>query len=196
MDNLDYEKMTDGELVTDYLAGQEEILPIIINRHLKPVYRFVFGLVLDESVAEDITQDVFIKVWKKIKSYNQEYNFKTWIFSIARNTVIDYWRKKKDIIFSKFDNAEGDNIILDTLADNSPDAYEAFAIAEEITDLKDILQELPPLYREVLVLRYISDLSIEEISVILKRPIETVKSQHRRGLMHLKELLLRKQEDK
>ena len=78
----------------------------IISQYLKPVYRFVFGLVGEEAVAEDLTQDVFIKVWKKIKSYNSKYSFKTWLFAVARNTAIDYLRKKKEIAFSKYPSSE------------------------------------------------------------------------------------------
>jgi RNA polymerase sigma-70 factor (ECF subfamily) len=177
--------------VGDYLVGQEEAMPVLINRHYKSVYRFVFGLVVDESIAEDITQDVFVKVWKKIKSYNAKYSFKTWLFSIARNTAIDYLRKKKDIAFSMFDNEAGDNIIIDTLADDAPWPEESLSRLEDVDLFKETLKKLPPLYREVLVLRYTNGLSIEEISEVLKRPVETVKSQHRRGILHLKRLITR-----
>lgn len=191
MAGLEYEKKEDKELVAEYLAGNEAVLPFLINRYIKIIYRFVFGLVLDESTAEDITQDVFIKVWKKFSSYNDKYPFKTWLFSIARNTTIDYFRKKKDIVFSKFDNEEGDNFITDTLADDSPTAVDIFARLEDISIFNKAMAEIAPLYREVLILRYTNDLSIEEIAQILKRPVETVKSQHRRGILHLKEILIR-----
>lgn len=183
--------MADSELITRYLSGKEEILPYLINRYLKPIHSFVFGLVLNNSVADDITQDVFVKVWRNLKKYNMKYSFKTWIYSIARNTVIDNFRKRKDPVFSSFDTSEGDNIIVDTLADDTPLIEESLMISEEIDNLRNVLQELPLHYREILIMRYTDDLSIEEISNILKRPIETVKSQHRRGLLHLKSLLLR-----
>ena len=191
MENIDFTKKGDKELINDYLLGNEEILPILINRHFKSVYRFIFGFVLNESTAEDITQDIFIKVWKKLRSYNNKYSFTTWLFSIARNTTIDYLRKKKDVPFSKFENEEGDNILLDTLNDNSPLPDEALSQIQDVDFLRERLKELPILYREILILRYTDDLSIEEISQILKRPIETVKSQHRRGILHLKELIKR-----
>ena len=191
MKDIDFTKKEDKELITEYLLGEEEVLPILINRHFKSVYRFVFGFVLNESTAEDITQDIFIKVWKKLKSYDNKYFFTTWLFSIARNTTIDYLRKKKDVPFSRFENEEGDNILLDTLSDDDPLPDEALSKIQDIKVFKEMLEKLPILYREILILRYTDDLSIEEISKILKRPMETVKSQHRRGILHLKELIAR-----
>jgi RNA polymerase sigma factor (sigma-70 family) len=191
MKNIDLEKIEDKKLVVEYLSGRENILPVLINKYLKLVYRFIFGLVGEESVAEDLTQDVFIKVWKKLKSYNNKYSFKTWLFTIARNTAFDYLRKKKEIVFSEFENEAGDNILIDTLADDTPLAEEALARVEDIKIFTEALKKIPIIYKEVLILRYTNDLSLEEISEILKRPIETVKSQHRRGLLHLKEVLIR-----
>jgi RNA polymerase sigma factor (sigma-70 family) len=191
MKSLDLNNYEDKELIADYLSGQEEVLPYLINRYLKSVYRFVFSLVQDESVAEDLTQDVFIKVWKKLKSYNPKYSFKTWLFTIARNTTTDYLRKRKDLVFSNFDDKDNGNVILDTLADDALLADEVFAQVQDLDKLNKVLREIPSLYKEVLILRYSNDLSLEEISTILKRPIETVKSQHRRGLLHLKELFSR-----
>lgn len=189
MESLD--KKEDKELISDYLSGQGEVFPYLINRHLKSVYRFIISLVQDESIAEDLTQDVFIKVWKKLKSYNPKYSFKTWLFTIARNTTTDYLRKRKDLVFSDFNDKDGDNVILDTLADDSLLADEVFAQAQDLDRLNKVLGEMPSLYKEILILKYSNDLSLEEISTILKRPIETVKSQHRRGLLHLKELFSR-----
>jgi len=191
MEYLDLNNKDDKELIANYLNGQDEILPYLINRHLKSVYRFVFGLVQDESVAEDLTQDVFIKVWRKLKSFNSKYSFKTWLFTIARNTTTDYLRKRKEFVFSDFDDKDDSNVILDTLADDALLADEVFAQAQDLDKFSKVLGEMPSLYKEVLILKYSNDLTLEEISTILKRPIETVKSQHRRGLLHLKELFSR-----
>ena len=191
MADFELDKKDDKELVSDYLNGQEEVLPYLINRHLKSVYRFVFALVQDESVAEDLTQDIFVKVWKKLKSYNSKYSFKTWLFTIARNTTTDYLRKRKEFVFSDFDDKDNSNVILDTLADDALLADEVFAQTQDLDRLNKVLEEIPSLYKEVLILKYSNDLSLEEISQILKRPIETVKSQHHRGLLHLKELFSR-----
>lgn len=191
MSELQFHAKDDKELVADYLAGRTEVLPDLINRHLKSVYRFVFNLVQADSVAEDLTQDVFIKVWKNLKKYNSKYSFRTWLFTIARNTVTDYLRKRKDLVFSDFDDSEDGNVLLDTLTDEALLADEMFSQKEDIDKLKKALVQMPVLYKEILTLKYSSDLSLQEIAEILKRPFETVKSQHHRGLLHLKELLTR-----
>lgn len=186
-----YDKKDDRELVAAYLGGEEEILPYLIKRHLKPVYHFVYGFTGEEAVADDLTQDIFVKVWKKLKSYNPRYSFKTWLFTIARNTTFDYLRKKKDLKFSDFEKEDGSNVLTDTLTDETVSVEEDLAKAESLKSLEAGIQKLSPLYREVLLLKYSGDLSLEEIAKILKRPVETVKSQYRRGLLHLKTLLPR-----
>jgi RNA polymerase sigma-70 factor (ECF subfamily) len=108
--------LDDKQLIKNYLYGDEESLSILIDRHLKPVFNFVYRLCGSKIEAEDITQDTFLKVWKKIKKYNGQNSFKTWLYIIARNTTIDYLRKKKDLKFSDFDTEEG-NYIEDTLVD-------------------------------------------------------------------------------
>ena len=106
----------DKQLIKNYLGGDEESFSILLDRYLKYIYNFAYRLCGNKGDAEDITQDTFLKVWKKIKNYNGKNSFKTWLFTIARNTTIDYLRKKKDFKFSDFDTEEG-NFIEDTLTD-------------------------------------------------------------------------------
>lgn len=181
----------DQELIVNYLQGQDEALAYLIERHLHPVYRFVFGLVGEQKTAEDLTQDIFVKVWKKIKTYNKKYSFKTWLYTIARNTVFDHFRQTKEIPFSDFEDEVGDNPLIDSLIDESPLVEQVLSKMEDIASFNKILMEIPALYREVLLLKYNNDMSIGEISALLKRPFETVKSQERRGLLHLKKILSR-----
>ena len=94
------ELIEDKILIQQYLKGDEKSLEILIARYLKPIYSFVYKNVGNPSEAEDITQEVFIKIWKNIKKFDQNKNFKPWIFQIAKNTSIDFLRKKKSIPFS------------------------------------------------------------------------------------------------
>jgi RNA polymerase sigma-70 factor (ECF subfamily) len=186
-----YNEKDDRELVQAYLDGEEDILPYLIKRHIKAVYNFAHSFTSDEAIAEDITQEVFVKVWKKLKSYNPKYSFKTWLFTIARNTAFDYLRKKKDLNFSDFETVDGSNALTDNLTDEAVSAEEDLIKIENIEYVRQGISKVPLLYREVLILRYNHDLSLDEISTVLKRPLETVKSQYRRGLLHLKTLLTR-----
>jgi len=162
----------------------------LTKRYLKPVYNFVCRLSGSAHDAEDITQDTFLKAWKNLKKYRPEENFKTWIFTIARNTTIDWFRKKKDHSFSEFETANSGNVITDTLADNSPLPNEILATAENKDFADNLLKKLSPENREILLLHYNNDLTFKEIAKILGKPLNTVKSQYRRALIVLKKTLI------
>ncbi len=95
---------SDQKLIANYLAGDEKSLEILINRYLRPIYSFVYRHVGNGEVAEDITQEVFVKVWRNLKKFDQNKSFKTWIFTIAKNTSFDFFKKKKAIPFSELEN--------------------------------------------------------------------------------------------
>ena len=97
---------SDKYLVLDYLNGDETALNIIIKRHLKLVYNFAYRLTGNAQNSEDISQETFIKIWKNIKRCDPKQEFKTWLLAIAKNTSIDWLRKRKDFVFSDFETAE------------------------------------------------------------------------------------------
>ncbi len=180
---------SDQDIITEYLSGNEIAFNELIQRYMTSVYTFTYGLTHSVQDAEDITQDTFVKAWKNIKKYDKKYTFKTWVLTIARNTTYDFFRKKKNIPFSAFDNTDGDNVLTAQLADEQPLALEISVLAEDKDILDTAIEQLPPVYKEVISLRYGQDLTFEEMSVVVKRPLNTVKSQVRRGLIALKEVL-------
>ena len=91
---------SDEQLVWDYLKSDEKSLELLIRRYLKPIYSFVYRYVGKAHDADDVTQDVFVKVWRNLKKFDREKSFKTWIFAIAKNTAFDHLKKKKAIPFS------------------------------------------------------------------------------------------------
>jgi len=182
----------DKQLITDYLAGDEKSLEVLIKHYLKPIYSFVYRYVGNSQDAEDITQEVFIKVWRNLKKFDQSKSFKTWIFSIAKNTSIDYLRKKKTVPFSNFENEAGENILTETLANPLPLPDELFERAGIAQILNTVIQQLSPKYRMVLFLRYNDHFNFREIAEALGEPLNTIKSRHRRALILLKKLLLAK----
>ncbi len=161
----------------------------LLNQHLKPVYNFVYRIVRNKEDAEDISQDTFFKVWKNLQKYDARESFKTWLFAIARNTAIDHLRKKKSFVFSDLAGEEDDSRFEESIADPSPIPDEIFAMAEKKKMLEEMLSKISPIYRQVLLLRYQNGLTFEEIGKVLKKTLNTVKSQHRRGLSLLKKLL-------
>lgn len=182
---------SDPQLISQYLSGDEKSLELLIQRYLQQIYIFVYRLVGDSAVAEDLTQEIFVRVWKNIKKFKRDKNFKTWIYRVARNAAIDFLRKKKAIPLSVFENEDGENFLLDNLPDESALPSELFQRKELANDIAAAMRKLPSLQMAVLSLYFESELNFREISEITKEPLDTVKSRYRRGLASLRKLLIR-----
>lgn len=177
------QKNEDNNLIKSYLRGDEKALEDLVNKYVSQIYNFVYKNVGSPADAEDITQDVFIKVWKNIKKFDQKKSFKPWIFQIARNTCIDFLRKKKSIPFSRFDDENGKNILVENFS--APNAN----IIEVLSDKKVLataIQGLNEKEQKIIELRHNEDLSFKEIAKIFQESINTVKSRYRRTLANMK----------
>jgi RNA polymerase sigma-70 factor (ECF subfamily) len=182
-------ELTDEQLVIAFREGDGQALEQLIQRYLKPVYSFLHRLSGNAQDADDISQEVFVKVWKNLGKYNVERPFRPWLFRIAKNAATDFFRKKKLVPFTDFDQEEGTNPVTDSLADLGPLPDELLASQQAGEKLMDCLQGLPLIYREVLLLRNNDHYSFLEIAEILNQPLNTVKSRHRRGLIMLRDRL-------
>lgn len=179
----------DKELIAKYLGGDDSAFSELVDLYLKPVYNFLFRFTGDAATTDDLAQETFVKAWKNFRRFDRSKNFKTWLFTIAKNTAFDHLKKKKAVPFSNFADEEGNNS-LDNINSNEilPDEIlERKNLAEE---LKEKLTRLPRQYGLILTLRYKDDLALAEIAQILGLPYNTVKSQHARALAGLKKLLL------
>jgi RNA polymerase sigma-70 factor (ECF subfamily) len=170
---------SDEQLIDSYLKGEEKALEILIKRYLKPIYSFSYRFVNNTQEAEDISQEVFVKIWRNLKKFDKNKKFKTWIFSIAKNTCLDAMRKKKTIPFSEFENIAGSSFLPDELYERA-DLINGFNLA---------VAKLPLKYRLVEQHYWAEQLTFKEISQILNKPLNTLKSQHRRALIQLKKIL-------
>jgi RNA polymerase sigma-70 factor (ECF subfamily) len=183
--------LDDKKLIEEILDGDDSAFKLLMEKYLKPVYNFLRQLVRDVSVADDLTQETFIKVWKNIARFDQNRNFKTWIFTIAKNTAYDYLRKKKSIPFSFFKKSEDDRGLEEISEDKIlPD--EILEKEDLARELEGKLKEVPRKYRTILFLHYKEDFSLYEIAEILKKPYNTVKSLHGRALARLRKAFLEK----
>jgi len=179
-------EIDDSQLIKRYLNGDARSLEFLIKKYLKPIYGFVFSYVKNGHEAEDITQETFVKVWKNLKKFKKEKNFKTWIFYIAKNTAIDYLRKKKAVPFSAFENADGNNFIEETIPDIRPSADQIVYQNQIESQILKATEKLSADHRKVLFMRYRDFLSFKEIAGILGESINTIKSRYRRALLALK----------
>ena len=180
---------SDEQLIERYLNGDEQSLEILIERHIKPIYRFIYRFVRDGSQAQDITQDVFVRMWRNIKKFDRKRNFNTWLYAIAKHACIDFLKKKKTISFSAFENNEGENVVEEMLADTSPLPDEILARKSLGQMLARATEMLSPQYRTVLALHYNNNFTFREIAESLSEPLDTVKSRHRRALIMLKRII-------
>ncbi len=187
---------TDEELVARHVRGDESAFEALTQRYLKTVYSFIYRFVGSETDAEDITQETFFKIWKGLRTYNQKTSkFKTWALHIARNSAIDYLRKRKQVPFSRLTTSnnesgeDGHTMLAETLPDTEPLPDEIFSKMEDARMLGKALEQLSPAHREVLLLHYTNHLSFEEIGKTLDEPANTVKSRHHRALLALREVL-------
>ncbi|MFA6521413.1 MAG: RNA polymerase sigma factor [Candidatus Gracilibacteria bacterium] len=176
-------------LIKQYFAGDEGALEVLINLYLKPIYSFVYRYVNGAEEAEDITQEVFVKAWRNLKKFKQNKSFKTWIFEIAKNTALDFLKKKKTIPFSKFEDESGKNVLLETLADPAELPQELLNRQGIAKLLETAMSKLSPSHRMVLFLRYNDHFNFREIAEALTEPLHTIKSRHRRALIKLREIL-------
>jgi len=180
-------KYSDEQLVKQFLSGDEKAFEKLVEKYLKPLYNFIFQLVHDKETANDITQDVFVKIWKSMSSYDSQKKFSTWIFTIAKNTTFDFLKKKKTVPFAAFENESGENF-LEFIEDESiPYSNELLRIIDEKKDVANFLDSLSPQMKTVLLLHHKHGFSLVEISEIMGHPQNTIKSKYRRAIMFLRE---------
>ena len=143
----------------------------------KPIYNYVLRMVKNEQLAEDLTQDIFIKVYQKLDSFRGESSLKTWIYRIATNTYLDYFRtaghKKDKITGSLAESGDDESSFLE--AEKVLSIDERLVEAEMKSSFFDFVNKLPDDYRAVLILHDFQGLKNREIAEILNVSLETVK---------------------
>jgi RNA polymerase sigma-70 factor (ECF subfamily) len=180
----------DATLIAAFIRGDGDSFAALVDRHMSMVYKFIYRYVGNADAANDIVQDVFIKVWKNIKKFDPEKNFKTWLLTIAKNTALDSIKKKKAVLFSKIEGGETDlDAFLAPYVESVDLPDELLQKKQTKEDLDRMLQKMSPSYRSVLLLRYTEHLKFREIAEVLQEPIDTIKSKHRRALIQLRKML-------
>jgi RNA polymerase sigma-70 factor (ECF subfamily) len=168
------------------------LIDALILRYQHRLLRYLLYLTSNREQAEDLFQEVWMRVLIRGGQFNGKARFDTWLFTVARNLVIDLRRKRTMSSLDEMFEATGDEdrpMGIEIAADG-PTPFDQCASGEDRDRLATALLQMEPLYREVLVLRFHEDLSLEEIASVTRAPLSTVKSRLYRGLASMKPKLV------
>ncbi len=166
-----------------------ELLDYLIENYQHRLMRYLMFLTGKREVAEDLFQEVWIRVLRRGSQYNGKARFDTWIFTIARNLVIDLSRKRTMASLDEMREGGEDERPFE-IAEDSPSPLDRYQFKENAAELAQVLGGLEPSYREVLTLRFHEEMSLDQIASITRAPLSTVKSRLYRGLAALKPALI------
>lgn len=179
----DYQNVEDIQLIELAQSGKAEAFGELYERHALTIFRFIYARLDDRQDAEDITEEVFLRVWQSLSSYQEQgVPFLAYLFRIARNAVIDFYRSS-----GKFGHQESleESPVLDSKSDPS----EAAIANLEHQEIRQVLENLKDDYRMVLVLRFLSELSPEETAQVMGRSTGAVRVLQHRALSALRNIL-------
>jgi RNA polymerase sigma-70 factor (ECF subfamily) len=191
---VDEQARQESLAVSQGLKRQDpRLLDELIVRHQHRLMRYLLYLTSNRELAEDLFQEVWMRVLVRGAQFNGQARFDTWLFTIARNLVIDQRRKRTmsslDELFEG--HSDDDRPMSFEVVDDDPNPFESFANFEDRERIAAALLQLDTLHREVLVLRFHEELSLEEIAKVTRAPLSTVKSRLYRGLAAIKPRLER-----
>ncbi len=184
----------DQLLVQDALSNANgNALDQLLKYYWRPVYSHIHKMVANDNDAEDLTMETFAKAFSNITKYKPEYAFSTWLYRIAGNSAIDFLRKQKhEDVFSTFITTDDTDAPLHPIAIEIASKTAVTLSPEEISiqkdtsnKLKEVIENLKPAYRDVLMLRFYEELSYDEIATQLHIPINNVKVQLHRAKLSL-----------
>ncbi len=179
------EENLEKEAIDAFLGGEKSGLQFLYERHGERVFRTCYRILGERTAAEDITQEVFIRVVQKMHSFNGRSSFSTWIYRISVNQSLNALKKHRSREFMQSGDFDENTLAKDPDT-NSPERI--LAAKEKKEDIQNLLQRLKPDHRTVLVLKEIEGLGYSEIADVLKVPIGTVMSRLSRGRQEFKKM--------
>jgi RNA polymerase sigma-70 factor (ECF subfamily) len=183
--------LADTELVVRALSGREDGFEELVRRYQRPIVAYVYRMVGDYDAALDLAQEVFIKVYNSLGRYRPEFKFSTWIYRIAHNAAIDHLRRlgAARIEEMEVEGQEG-TTFEKPLASKAPTPEQETERGERRAEIEEVVAQLSPAYRELIVLRHSHDLSYDEIAEVTSLPLGTVKNRIFRAREAMRELLV------
>lgn len=178
----------DKQLINAYLDGDDRAFEVLLNRHREKIYTSIFLFVKDQSLAEDIFQDVFIKIIRTLRrgKYNHEGKFLQWAMRIAYNMCVDHFRKsKRKPTVSPTEEFD----IFDVLKVTEDNAETKMIKNQRYEKVRQLIDALPEEQREVVILRHYADLSFKEIAKLTDVSINTALGRMRYALINIRKII-------
>lgn len=169
--------LVDLELVNRAVGGDQKAFQLLFDKYREPLFYHILRMVRDREIIEDLLQEVFLKAFDNIYSYNTQYAFSTWLYRITTNHTIDYLRKKKLKTYSLDEPVQTkDGEVSIDVIDESSESDDLIQRKQRSKILRQALDSLPDKYKQVIELRHMDELSYQEIADIMDLPLGTIKA--------------------
>jgi RNA polymerase sigma factor (sigma-70 family) len=183
----------DSVLIRRALGGDQRAFRRLRQKYQDVIASLIFRLVHNRGEIEDLTQEAFIKAFTSLASFNEEYAFSTWLYRIATNNTIDHIRRKRLSTFSIDKPIESkDSDYMFELPDTGPEPDQELIARQRHRMLDEAMNDLPPKYRQVIVMRHVEEKDYAEIAKALRLPLGTVKAH----IFRAREMLYKRLKDK
>ena len=181
----DYIVATDATLVELASAGDQQAFEYLFTRYRDALTRLFEQRLGDKTMARDLLQETFIKVYLHLADYSESYTFGQWVYTIARNTLVDHLRRRAD-------DVSIDEKFIAPMA-TTPSPEESVIINQRTAHFEASLNEIPEDYRQIIEMRFLDEYTYEEIAEKLGRPLNTIKTQIRRAKAAVCKIILDKE---
>ncbi|MBN1551815.1 sigma-70 family RNA polymerase sigma factor [bacterium] len=186
--------VSDYELIERCLSGDKNAFRPLVEQYQRYVFDTVFRMVYNYETAKDLTQEVFMKAFAKLHTFNPKYTFGVWIHRIAIHSAIDFLRRRKPEYLILDNDSDPDALPMrEQIADTSFSPYSKVASSEAFKRIQKAVYELEPKLKAVVILRHFREMNYDQISDVLKIPLGTVKNRLFRAREKLQEVLLQHQ---
>ena len=182
-------EMTTEELALSYINGDNKAFDLLLSRNQEQLFSYIFFIVKDRALADDLFQETFIKVITKLNEgkYCTNGRFGAWLITVAHNTIMDFYRSSKnDKYLNNIDTNEFDNAVSISLMDSCIENH--YVNQQVLKDVKRMVDMLPALQREVVFMRFFQQLSFKEIAEITNVSINTALGRMRYAILNLRRM--------
>ncbi|WP_163714084.1 RNA polymerase sigma factor [Mangrovibacterium lignilyticum] len=179
----------DNTLVLNFIGGDQSAIETLIQRHKSRVYTYIFLIVKNQALAEDIFQDTFIKVIRSLKTgkYTENGKFISWVLRISHNLIIDHFRKER--LLNTFSNEDSEYDLFNSSKFSDENIEEKLVFEQITADIRRLIDELPDDQRQVIIMRHYLGLSFKEIADRTDVSINTALGRMRYALINLRKII-------